>query len=138
MVDDELDIEEDIEDTEEEPVSARRELPPEPSLPEGKTVWIGAPDAPRQSEDGISDLFDTNELVAETEEDMDDLTSVDMEKDVLDADEDGSLESLVSVSQEDIIGTPSVSNRDRQRRRHRVIQPYRRYPPTTGMGGLSR
>lgn len=132
MIKDEFDqleeeLGEDVGNVEEEPVP--------PLSPEGKTVWVGAPDAPGQAEDGISDLFNVD--VDEELEDVDELVDVDFDRDILDAGEDGTLEDLVNVDREDIIGTPPAPRRKlvKPKPRYRIV---RRYPPTTGMGGLSR
>jgi len=113
--------------------------------PSSKWHWIGAPDRPEVQEesDGISDLFRvTPEDVGASEEDLSDLTDVDVERDVLDADEDGSLDSLTVVTEADIMGDdeyaqrPSAPSsqqfRTQQFRRRRRIVP--RYLPPTSMG----
>ena len=101
--------------------------------------WIGSPSRPEaQAEsDGISDLFRvTEEDVGASDEDLSDLTDVDIDRDIVDADEDGTLDDLVNVSEEDIMGDelgqrPSrpLSQQSRVRRR---ISP--RYLPPTSMG----
>ena len=105
----------------------------EQEQPEGdkKTVWVGSPDAPRKADDGISDLFEGPNL-EEEDEDMADLTEVDFEKDILDAGDDGTLDDLTSVSQEDIIGRSPK----RKVVRRPVRRTARRYNPPAQMGGL--
>jgi len=104
----------------------------QPQEGEGKTVWVGAPDAPRQASDGISDLFEVDTDAEEA--DVDDLVDVDYEKDILDANENGDLEDLVDVSQEDIIGRAP-----QPKLRYRVVPRARRpirYIPPTSMRGV--
>jgi len=45
-----------------EPEMLEDEGEEQPRESEGKTVWVGAPDAPRQASDGISDLFETGSI----------------------------------------------------------------------------
>jgi hypothetical protein len=69
--------------------------------------WVGSPTRPEAQgeDDGISDLFRVDPAdVGASEEDLSDLTDVDIERDVLDADEDGSLDNLITVTSEDIMG----------------------------------
>jgi len=104
--------------------------------------WIGSPSRPeaKENSDGISDLFRvTEEDVGASDEDLSDLTDVDMEKDILDADEDGSLDDLVNVTQEDIMGSEEYGQRpskppSRQARSRYRITP--RYQPPASMGGF--
>ena len=115
-------------------------LVPEPELEQGsKWNWIGSPDRPeaQKESDGISDLFRvTAEDVGASDEDMSDLTDVDIEHDILDADDDGSLDDLVSVTEEDIMGDDlgqrPAKPPSRQSRRRRRATP--RYLPPTSMG----
>jgi len=74
--------------------------PPE-EREEGKWQWIGDPNRPEAEkfDDGISDLFEVG-----NEDDTADLISVDIDKDILDVNERGSLDDLTSVSMEDILG----------------------------------
>jgi len=115
---------------------------PVPAPPSGRAVWVGAPDTPRQASDGISDLFEV-----ETEDDTSDLISVDIDKDIIDANEEtGDLSDLVEVSEEDILGDeetgqvpleykPDVPKRRLLPRYRRI--PTRYVPPTSarGIGG---
>ncbi len=132
----------DIEEQElSEPVSVPApELSPEPVPESGsKWDWVGSPSRPEaQGEsDGISDLFrvDPGDVGA-SDEDLNDLTEVDMEKDVLDADKDGTLDDLVDVTEADIMGDelgqrPSRSSSQQRRPRYRLSP---RYQPPTSMG----
>jgi len=115
---------------------------PEPvtaSPPSGGWDWVGSPSRPEAQEesDGISDLFRvTDEDVGADDESMSDLTDVDMEHDILDADEDGSLDDLVDVTEEDIMGDergqrPSRPASQQRRPRYRITP---RYQPPTSMG----
>jgi hypothetical protein len=84
-------------------------------------------------DDGISDLFSVTDDDIGAGEDLDDLTDVDFERDILDADDDGSIESLVSVdTQRDIMGVEPK----RKVRKVRIVRPTYRPPPTGGMGTL--
>jgi len=96
----------------------------------GGTVWIGSNQASEQSDDGISDLF---EFDADAEmDDVDDLVDVDFDTDILDAGEDGTLNDLVDVKREDIMGSPPGRKRVTRLPR-RTAQ---RYPSTpTSMRG---
>lgn len=82
--------------------------------------------------DGVSDLLYGPDI-EEEEEDLDDLVTVDYEEDILDAGDDGSLDDLVNVSAEDIMGTPPPPKK-RQVRVYRPRPPMT--PPPTSMGGL--
>lgn len=110
----------------------------EPAQPPGWD-WVGSPsrsEAQKES-DGISDLFRvTDEDLGASEEDLSDLTDVDIERDILDADEDGSLDDLVSVTEEDIMGDeigqrPSKPPSQQHKIRRRILP---RYIPPTSMG----
>lgn len=91
---------------------------------------LAAPAKP-VTDDGISDLFRVTDEDLDAGEGLDDLTDVDFEEDILDADDDGSLESLVSVDPaRDIIG---VEPKRKKKPKYRAIQ---RLPPPSGMGGL--
>lgn len=129
-----------------EPLTTSEPMPipaPEPILaPEpvqsSKWEWIGSPSRPEAKEhsDGISDLFTVTDEDVGAGADVDDLVTVDMEKDILDADEDGSLDDLVDVTEEDIMGSddygqPPSRNRKRLPRRGTI----RRLPPTS-LGGM--
>ena len=126
-------------------------LPEAPPLeePEGEQEeesewsWIGSPDRPEAKEhsDGISDLFTvTDEDVESSDEDLSDLTDVDIEKDVLDSDDDGSLDDLVSVTEEDIMGDEMGQrpSKPASQQRRRSLPKYRRtslrYIPPTSLG----
>ena len=110
---------------------------------ESKWSWIGSPDRPEAKEhsDGISDLFTvTDEDVESSDEALSDLTDVDIEKDVLDSDDDGSLDDLVSVTEEDIMGDEMGQrpSKPASQQRRRSLPKYRRtslrYIPPTSLG----
>jgi hypothetical protein len=83
------------------PVPTAEIEPPEP--PEERWTWVGDKSHPDNQEgDGISDLFKVEDDAIS--DDPSDVTNVDIEEDVLDADEDGSLDSVVGVDEEDILG----------------------------------
>ena len=84
-------------------------------------------------DDGISDLFSVTDDDIGAGDDLDDLTDVSFEEDILDSDPDGTLNSLVDVDvARDIIGTPS-----RKRIKPRTIKRVRTYyPPGASLGGL--
>ena len=101
--------------------------------------WIGSSSRPeaQEEDDGISDLFRvTDEDVGASDEDLSDLTDVDMERDILDAGPDGSLDDLVDVTEADIMGDergqrPSKPASQQRRPKYRVTP---RYQPPTSMG----
>ncbi len=114
---------------------------PELEQPTGKWQSIGSPDYPdaKRSPDGISDLFTvTPEDVGASDEDLSDLTDVDIDRDIVDADEDGSLDDLTRVTEEDIMGfegfgqRPSKSASQQPKARRRIS----RYQPPTSLGGM--
>ena len=128
----------------EEQETIEQKLAPAPKpVPTGGWDWIGSPSRPEAKEhsDGISDLFTvTDEDVESSDEALSDLTDVDIEKDILDSDDDGSLDDLVSVTEEDIMGDEMgqrPSNPASQQRR-RILPKYRRtslrYIPPTSLG----
>ena len=123
-----------------EPVPAPEPEPvPAPASRGNKWDWVGSPSRPeaQEEDDGISDLFRvTDEDVGASDEDLRDLTDVDMERDILDADEDGTLDDLVNVTEEDIMGDergqrPSKPPSQQRRPRYRLSP---RYQPPTSMG----
>ena len=99
--------------------------------------WVGSPSYPaaQESSDGISDLFGvSDEDIGASDSDLSDLTDVDVERDVLDADDDGSLDDLVSVTEEDIMGDelgqrPSAPPSRQAKARYRLTPRYQ--PPTS-------
>lgn len=108
---------------------------PEPADREG-FQWIGDPRrAEAQEGDGMSDLFQTG-----GDDDASDLTRVDIEKDIIDADEDGTLDDLVVTTEDDIIGDelgqiPEDNGiRARQRRASRKRVRFSRPQRDTGPG----
>ena len=113
-------------------------LAPVPEPEQGsKWDWVGSPSRPEAQEesDGISDLFRvTAEDVGASDEDLSDLTDVDMEHDILDAGPDGSLNDLVDVTEADIMGDELGQRPSRpasQQRRPRYRQSPRYQPPTS-------
>lgn len=124
-----------------EPISEPVPLPaPAPEPEQGsKWDWVGSPSRPeaQEEDDGISDLFRvTAEDVGAFDEDLSDLTDVDMERDILDAGPDGSLDDLVDVTEADIMGDelgqrPSRPASQQYRTRRRITP---RYLPPTSMG----
>ena len=124
-------------DIEERELSEPEPVPVLP--PSSKWDWIGSPSRPeaQEEDDGISDLFRvTDEDVGASDEDLSDLTDVDMEHDILDADEDGTLNDLVDVTEADIMGDelgqrPSRPASQQYRVRRRALP---RYQPPTSMG----
>ena len=109
-----------------------------------KWDWIGSPSRPeaKEHDDGISDLFTvTSEDVGASDEDLSDLTDVDLDHDVIDADPDtGDLSDLVDVTDEDIMGFEGTGQRPSQTaaRQRMARRPTRRYgpPPDTMAGGM--
>lgn len=88
-----------------EPVS----VPGTDILRPSRWSWIGSPSRPeaQESRDGISDLFEVGG--EDDEEDIEDLTSVDIENDIIDADPDtGDLSDLTDVFEEDVMGMPGT------------------------------
>jgi len=134
MIPEELEEEEE-EEWEQEPVS-RFVVPPQPQ----QISPIPVPVEPEKKGDGISDLFEV------TKEDIDDdsaeRVTVDVERDIIDADEGGGLEDLVEVTEEDIMGdemygqTPlEGASKQRRMEKRYFVRPRRITPPPT-MGGL--
>ena len=98
--------------------------------------WVGSEREEEDAPDGVSDLFEVND--EDILDDVDSLTDVDMEKDILDAGEDGTLDDLTTVTEEDIMGSkdygqPVKRHRTAQRPR-RVARPYQL--PPSGMQGI--
>lgn len=107
-------------DTEEELTIEGQELPepippmevepePEParmpSRKDGGFEWVGSERRDEAAEgDGISDLFRVTDEDVGAGADVDDLVEVDMEKDVIDAGPDGTLDDLTDVTVADIMG----------------------------------
>ena len=123
---------------------AQETVPDEPSEEsESGWGWVGSPSHPeaKESDDGISDLFTvTPEDVGASDEDLSDLTDVDIDRDVMDADADGSLDDLTTVTEKDIMGSDDFGQRpsrpaSRQPRMKRRAVP--RYQPPSSMGGMS-
>jgi len=122
-----------------------RELEPEPEQPRGesKAVWVGSPGASGKSEDGISDLFDVSNK--EEEDDLRDLTSVDVDADIIDADPDtGDLSDLTDVTEEDVLGDEDTGQfpdatpaRLRMMKRAKLVRRATRRNVPTSMGGLN-
>jgi len=131
--------EEDIEERELSKPEPAPELVPAPS---SKAVWVGAPDAPGQANDGLSDLFSTHNI--DEADDLRDLTEVDVDRDIIDADEDsGDLSDLTDVTEEDVLGDeetgqfPDATPYQQQMRRTRQLPGTRRvvrYTPPMSLG----
>ena len=126
-----------------EPESSMPEITSAPVAESSRWSWIGSPDRPEAKEhsDGISDLFTvTDEDVESSDEALSDLTDVDIEKDILDSDDDGSLDDLVSVTEEDIMGDEMGQrpSKPASQQRRRALPKYRRtslrYIPPTSLG----
>ena len=101
--------------------------------------WVGSPSRPeaQEEEDGISDLFRvTPEDVGASEDDLSDLTDVDIEKDIL----DGDLSDLTDVFEEDVMGEGDMGQKPSQKflRSKRTDRDARRYgeKPPTSLGGM--
>ena len=122
----------------------QEEMVEEQERPEGdgKAVWVGAPDAPGQADDGISDLFETG--TKGEEDDLRDLTSVDVDADIIDVDPDtGDLSDLTDVTEEDVLGDEDTGQfpdatpyQQRMMKRARPARRTTRYTPPTSMGGI--
>lgn len=93
-------------------------------------------------DDGISDLF-----FVPDDPDTDDVVAVDMDYDIIDADEDGTLDDATTVSEEDIMGddfgqSPLDGPGTQEARKKRLYQPrYRNYyntreTPDRGIQGI--
>ena len=83
--------------------------PPEPVKAKSWN-WIGSPSRPEAKKgDGISDLFRTD--FDEDMDDVNDLVTVDAARDVVDAGEDGTLDDLVDVFEEDIMGVGELGQK---------------------------
>ena len=122
------------------PAVPQEQLSEEQPVEESKWGWVGSDSHPeaKENEDGISDLFKATDQ-EEIDEDMRDLTDVDIEKDVLDADDDGTLDSLTDVTRADVMGDEEITEVPRQPRYRRVaprriVRP--RYQPPTSAGGM--
>ena len=126
-------------DIEEQDIAMPEPIPEPVPAPSSKWDWVGSPSRPeaQEEDDGISDLFRvTDEDVGASDEDLSDLTDVDLERDVLDAGPDGSLDDLVDVTEADIMGDelgqrPSKPASQQRRPRYRLSP---RYQPPTSMG----
>lgn len=111
---------------------------PDPEPQTGKWDWVGSPSRPEAKEqsDGISDLFTVDDEDIDAGEGVEELVSVDIERDILDADEDGGLDDLVDVTEEDIMGSvdygqpPSRNSRRLSKRKRAQTQ------PPTSSGGM--
>jgi len=89
----------------------------------------------QESSDGISDLFTVSDEDIGVGADIDDLVEVDMDSDIIDAGEDGTLNDLVDVSEADIMGFGEYDQPPPKRYRtaNRRVS---RQPPPTSMGGI--
>lgn len=124
-----------------EPIVVPEPVPAPEAEQSDKWNWIGSPDRleAKEHSDGISDLFTVNaEDVGASDEDLSDLTDVDIEKDILDADEDGSLDDLVDVTEDDIMGDElgqrPAKPASKQRGARRRTLPRYQLPPTSLRG----
>lgn len=96
----------------------------------------------KNPDDDLSDLFevDRDELTDTT-----DVVRVDMEKDILDADEDGTLDDLVTVTDEDIMGDEMYGQspldtqavQERKKKEQQVRRPVYPVAPPPQVGGLN-
>ena len=117
---------------EENPTEQQYVIPPQPIAEE------------KNPDDDLSDLFevDRDELTDTT-----DVVRVDMEKDILDADEDGTLDDLTTVTDEDIMGDELYGQspldtqavQARKKKEQQVSKPVYRVapPPPQQIGGLN-
>lgn len=106
------------------------EQPQERPESEKRIRWLQEPND--KFSDGISDLFEAPDQ-EEIEDDMDDLTSVDEETDII----DGPLDDLTDVDLEkDIMGFEGTEPRQPRYRSapRKAIRP--RYEPPTSLGGM--
>lgn len=112
-------------------------------MEENSTEQFAIPPQPEEKkDDGMSDLFsvDRDELT-----DTEDVVGVDMEEDILDADEDGSLDSLTTVTEEDIMGDDLYGQspldtsdvQDRKKRVQQIRRPIYPTAPPPQIGGLN-
>ncbi|MDD4985204.1 MAG: hypothetical protein PHQ43_05360 [Dehalococcoidales bacterium] len=109
--------------------------------------WVGSPDHPKAQEhsDGISDLFTVDDEDIGAGSDVDDLIEVDIERDIIDANEEtGDLSDLVDVTEEDIMGNelgqspldykPPAQQRIQSNQPRYRLTPRRTAPPTSMRG----
>ena len=97
--------------------------------------WVGDERRPeaKESSDGISDLFAVSD--EDVLDDVEELVEVDMDRDVIDAGEDGTLGDLVNVTEEDIMGSGEY-NQPAPKRYRVAKRGTTRQPPPTSVGGL--
>lgn len=89
------------------------------------------------TDDGVSDLFESG--ADEQEEDVEDVTEVDLHHDILDTDEDGSYGSLFDVDREDIMGeAPAKRANPRGPHGRRTVRVSRVVPPGYGVQGVGQ
>lgn len=105
-----------------EPTEPPMELEEQEEQPQGKTVWVGSDAAGGKADDGISDLFKSLDQ-DEIDEDIRDLTDVDAEVDIIDSDDDGTLDSLTEVSRADIMGDDEDISMETERKQSRRVSP---------------
>lgn len=94
-----------------------------------------------KKKDDMSDLFEVNrDDILDTE----DVVGVNMERDILDANEEGNLDDLTTVTDEDIMGSEMygqspLENSVAQKRRkaQQVVKPVYRIVPPPQVGGLN-
>ena len=105
--------------------------------------FIPNPPEKKPDYDDMSDLFNVSrEEMLDTE----DVVRVDMDEDIIDADEDGTLDSLVTVTNEDVMGddlygqSPLDTSDVQERKKRALLQRTRKpfYPlATPQIGGLN-
>lgn len=123
------------------PMVAPDALPIESATRKRGWNWVGSSSrSEAQKGDGISDLFRTD--FDKDLEDVNDLVTVDVERDIVDAGHDGTLDDLVDVFPEDIMGVNSLGQKPSrmQLRRLRAERKARRRAgeQSTSMGGIGR
>ena len=145
MLENDENIEQEEEMDEQELIAPEPVPVPVPEPSGSKWDWIGSPSRPEVQEhsDGISDLFTVDDEDIGAGSDVDDLIEVDIERDIIDANEEtGDLSDLVDVTDEDIMGNelgqspldykpPAQSQRKQPRYR---LTPRRTAPPTSMQG----
>ena len=101
--------------------------------------------APKEKKgDDMSDLFEVKD--EDILDGVDDAVAVDVDEDILDADEDGSIEDVVTVTEEDIMGDDlygqsPLEGASKQRKRkvpkpqYQIPRPIIYPPPMSNIGG---
>jgi len=106
--------------------------------------FVKPPEPEEEQSDGMEDLFEVNR---EELTDTKDVVAVDIEEDILDAGEDGSIEDVTTVTEEDIMGDDMYGQsplegsdvQEQKKKVARVRRPVRivRLPRQNNMEGLS-